>query len=179
MCLITEKEKANARLEERKQDLESKLKDVSNLGSKCPICENILTKEHIKNLEKERRRNLQAIIDSIQQIQNEISKNCIKRQDLEKQISENKTRGSKIEIVLPLRQHYDEKNTQVCQLRLKLQELTTKIVIQEEKLFPNDGKFKDPLLYMKALRDSLIQFENADKQIEDEKIRKQKAEEQI
>jgi hypothetical protein len=46
-----------------------------------------------------------------------------------------------------------------------LQELTTKIVIQEEKLFPNDGKFTDPLLYMKALRDSLIQFENADKQI--------------
>ena len=179
MGLITEKEKANARLEERKQDLESKLKDVFNLGSKCPICENILTEEHITNLEKERRRNLQAIIDGIQQIQNEISKNYIKRQDLEKEISENKTRGSKIEIVLPLRQHYDEKNTQVCELRLKLQELTTKIVIQEEKLFPNDGKFKDLLLYMKALRDSLIQFENADKQVEDEKIRKQKAEEQF
>ena len=98
---------------------------------------------------------------------------------MEKQISVNKTRGSKIEIVLPLRQHYDEKNTQVCQLRLKLQELTTKIVIQEEKSFPNDGKFTHPLLYMKGLRDSLIQFENADKQIEDEKIRKQKADEQF
>ena len=61
-------------------------------------------------------------------------------------------------------------------MRLKLQELTTKIVTQEEKSFPNDGKFKDPLLYMKTLRDSLIQFDNADKQIEEEKIRKQKAE---
>ena len=98
---------------------------------------------------------------------------------MEKQISENKTRGSKIEIILPLRQTYDEKITQVCQLRLKLQELTTIIVIQEEKSFPNDGKFTEPLLYMKALRDSLIQFDNADKQIEEEKIRKQKAEEQF
>ena len=179
MCLITDKEKASARLEERKQDLESKLKNVSDLGSKCPICENRLTEEHIKNLEKERRRKLQAIIDSTQQIQNEINKNCIKRQSLEKQISENKTRGSKIEIVLPLRQHYDEKNTQAFQLRLKLQELTTEIVIQEEKSFPNDGKFKGPLLYMKALRDTLIQFDNADKQIEEEKIRKQNAEERF
>ena len=177
--LIIEKEKANARLEERKQDLESKLEEVSKLGSKCPICENILTEEHIKNLEQERRSNLKATSNNIQQIQNEIGKNCIKREGLEKQISEKRPLVSKIGSVLPLREQYDEKYNQLIQLRLDLQQLDIKKVIEEEKSFPNDGKFKDPLSYMSALRDALIKFNNAEKQIENEIYRKKKAEHQF
>ena len=176
---ITEKEKAKAGLEERKQDLESKLKDVSNLGSKCPICENILTEEHIKNLEKERREKLQETIDGIKKIQNEINENSNKTGDLRKQISDKESITSKIEPVLPLLQQHEEKNEQLRKLRLELQDLESKKVIPEEKSFPNDGKFNNPLSYMKALRDVLLQFNTAKKQIEQEKNTKEKAEERL
>lgn len=176
---ITEKEKTKARLEERKQDLESKIKDVSDLGSKCPICENVLTKEHIKNLEKERSEKLQETMDSINLIQNKINENSNRKGDLEKQISEKEPIVSKIESVLPLLQQQDEKSEQLRQSRLELQGLEAKKVIPEEKSFPNDSKFNNPLSYMKALRDVLLQFDNAKKHIEQEKNIKEKAEKRL
>jgi exonuclease SbcC len=121
-------------------------------------------------------KNLHATINNIHDIQKEISKNSSKREGLEKQISENKPLALKIESVLPLLHQYEEKNNHLIQSRLDLQQLDIKKVFQEEKSFPNDGKFKDPLSYMRALRDGLIQFNNAEKQIENEKNRKKKAE---
>lgn len=176
---ITGKEKEKAGLEERKQDLESKITDVSNLGSKCPICENKLTAEHIKNLEMERRKKLQETIDSIKKIQDEISEKSSKNGDLRKQILDKESIKSKIELVLPLLQQQEEKNDQLHQSRLELQDLDTKKIIPEEKSFPNNGKFNNPLSYMKALRDVLLEFVNAKNQIEQEKNTKVKAEDRL
>ena len=85
-------------MEERKQDLESKLNDISNLGSKCPICDSILTKEHIINLEKERRSNFEIIIKHIQQLETENKNNSIIKENLEKQISEKWTNSQKLRV---------------------------------------------------------------------------------
>ena len=169
--LIASKEKEKARLEERKQDLESKLNDISNLGSKCPICDSILTKEHIINLEKERRSNFDIIIKHIQQLETENKKNSIIKQNLEKQISEKTDEFSKIKSIVPLVKKYDEKKIQLSRLQLEVQKLVIKNVIREEIDFPNYNKFKDPLLYMKALRDALIQFNTAETQIKNEEMR--------
>ena len=142
MNLIASKEKEKARLEERKQDLESKLNDISNLGSKCPICDSILTKEHIINLEKERRSNFDIIIKHIQQLETENKNNSIIRQNLEKQISDKMDEFSKIKSVVPLIKKYDEKKIQLSRLQLEVQELVIKNVIREEMYFPNNNKFK-------------------------------------
>ena len=169
--LIASKEKEKARLEERKQDLESKLNDISNLGSKCPICDSILTKEHIINLEKERRSNFDIIIKHIQQLETENKNNSIIKQNLEKQISEKTDEFSKIKSIVPLVKKYDEKKIQLSRLQLEVQKLVIKNVIREEMDFPNYNKFKDPLLYMKALRDALIHFNTAETQIKNEEMR--------
>ncbi|MGA8842115.1 MAG: hypothetical protein WB511_00880, partial [Nitrososphaeraceae archaeon] len=169
--LIASKEKEKARLEERKQDLESKLNDISNLGSKCPICDSILTKEHIINLEKERRSNFDIIIKHIEQLETENKNNSIIKQNLEKQISEKTDEFSKIKSIVPLVKKYDEKKIQLSRLQLEVQKLVIKNVIREEMDFPNNNKFKDPLLYMKALRDALIQFNTAETQIKNEEMR--------
>lgn len=174
--LIKDKEKENAKLEERKQSLESKMKNTSKVGSKCPYCENVLTETHLKNLEKERKENLVTIIASYQQIQNEIDEKSIKEENLEKQISEKRDVISKIKIALPLLQQWYEKNDQVSKFKLKLKELEAKKVIPEEKSFSTGNKSKDPLLYLKALRDALIQFDNAEKQVKQEEERKERTE---
>jgi DNA repair protein SbcC/Rad50 len=176
---IIEKEKEKAGLEERKRNLESKIKDVSNLGSKCPICENTLTAEHIKNLEIERREKLQETIDSIKKIQNEIGEKSNKKGNLRKQILDKESVRSKIESVLPILQQQEEKNEQLRQSQLELRGLDAKKVIPEEKSFPNNGKFNNSLAYMKALRDALLEFVNAKNRIEYEKNTKVKTEDQL
>ncbi len=171
MNLIASKEKEKARLEERKQYLESKLDGISNIGSKCPICDSILTKEHIINLEKERRLNFEVTIKHIEQLETENKNNSIIRENLEKEISKKMDEFSKIKSAVPLIKKYDEKKLQVSRLQLEVQKLVIKNVIQEEMDFPNNNRFKDPLSYMKALRDALIQFTTAEEQIKNEEIR--------
>jgi len=175
--IIMETEKSKAALEGRKKDLESRITNISNLGSKCPVCENILTEDHMKNLQKEYRENLDTIRNGIQQYENEINEKSIKEKDLDKQISEKQVLVTKIRTILPMLQQWNDKNKQLHELRLKLEEFDNKRVIPEERSFPNNGKFKDPLSYVKALRDALIQFNNTEKQIEQEQARKEKTKE--
>ena len=78
---------------------------------------------------------------------------------------------SKIKSIVPLIKKYDEKKIQLSRLQLEVQKLVIKNVIREEMYFPNNNKFKDPLSYMKALRDALIQFNTAETQIKNEEMR--------
>ncbi|MGI0062803.1 MAG: hypothetical protein ACREBA_10170, partial [Nitrosotalea sp.] len=176
---IREKEKSKAVLEERKISLELRLTNISNLGSKCPECENILTEDHKKNLQKEYQENLDKTRNGIQQYENEINEKTSKEIDLGKQISKKQALSTKIHTLLPMLQQWNDKNKQLQELRLKLEEFDNKRVIPDEKSFPNNGKFNDPLSYVKALRDALIQFNDIKKQIEKEQFIKEKTNEDL
>jgi len=176
---IREAENSKAVLIGRKKDIESRITKVSNLGSKCPVCENVLTEDHMKNLQKEYQENLDTIRNDIKQYEKELSEKSIKEKDLGNQISEKQELETKIHTILPMLQQWNDKNKRLAELRVKLDEFDSKRTISEEKSFPNNGKFKNPLSYVKALRDALIEFNNITNQLEQERFRKTKGKENL
>ena len=143
-------------------ELEKRANEIKGLGSKCSLCGQILTAEHIKGQENERVKALEAAArdkkeagEGVKRIKDVIS-------DIEHEIKSDKKDGAHLEIVIPDLEDLNTQNTQLEQLQNDLVQLQSANVIPEVSTFPNGGKYKEPVEYLQALKSALFKYENAD-----------------
>jgi len=167
------------KLEKTVEDLKESISDVSKLGSKCPYCEHPLTASHKKKLEKERNEKLVKSETELASIDKDFKKIISEITKLESSISKYEEEIEEIEDIIPNLQELEKKNSSLNKFQASLKNFESKNKIPEEKAFPNDGTYEDPLSYLDALKEALLHYENSEKHSQDLKNRQEKAKKAI
>ena len=151
------------------------IKDVKKLGSKCHYCGHELTQEHLKEQESERQEKLAQAQEKMQQIDKQCKNVESEIKDIENVMLDTKNKINTLNEIIPILQEHAKEKIHLDALNAQLDELNKKNKIIQEDTFPNDGKYDDPVSYLLALKDALVQYENSSKQKQDLKERLEKA----
>ena len=145
------------------QNLQQEIEEFAKLGSKCPICERKITKEHLAKLESERTKKLDEIETKLKTLTKEYEK---AKSDLEEQNSQKEQleeQISEIEKIIPGIEEYEEKQAKLSQSEAKIKDFQAQNKISKEGFeFETD----DPIEYYLALKDKLVNYQNSKSQIE-------------
>jgi len=153
-------EMQGAVLEKEQADIAKMLEDLKSLGAKCPHCENELTAEHKKKVEGERRFRLRDVEEKLGRLRDSISDLRAEIQRLKKEESQQDLQLRQIEKTAPLRDQWIEKTHMVAALNQEIPKL------ESEFSFMRESSFKalldeDAISYLRRLRDSKKEYENA------------------
>ena len=154
-------ERAKSKLELDIENLNKNIRELSQAGAKCPVCENPLNKSHIEHLGKEREEKLKQNKSELEKVQSNLKEILDTQQSLEGKIDQQKKEKSELENQIPILDEIKTKNDKLHKLEqdaLKLKKLTE---IIEEKDFPNTGEFEDQESYLAALRNELVKYKGS------------------
>ena len=159
----TEKEveslkKQKTKYETNIENLEEDISKFAELGAKCPVCEQKITTEHLKDLESKRKTKLvklnaelKKIVDSFFEAKKHHTKLSKEIKKLESEISENQQ-------MIPQIEEFEEKSAKFAQIEAKIKELQTQNKIPKEKF---EYETNEPVEYLSALKDALVEYENS------------------
>ena len=159
----TEKEveslkKQKTKYETNIENLEEDISKFAELGAKCPVCEQKITTEHLKDLESKRKTKLvklnaelKKIVDSFFETKKHHTKLSKEIKKLESEISENQQ-------MIPQIEEFEEKSAKFAQIEAKIKELQTQNKIPKEKF---EYETNEPVEYLSALKDALVEYENS------------------
>jgi exonuclease SbcC len=150
--------------ETQKNSLEGDLAKISKLGSKCPYCESTITKDHLGNLEDERRAKLAGILEEIVNLTTQIGKSKQRAKEFQEKIDKDAREALEIERIIPDLEEWIKKDRELQILRQELKELRAQYTITRE-----DSKHADvdPVDYIASLKDALIEYQNAQAQVKE------------
>jgi exonuclease SbcC len=150
--------------ETQKNSLEGDLAKISKLGSKCPYCESTITKDHLGNLEDERRAKLAGILEEIVNLTTQIGKSKQRAKEFQEKIDKDAQEALEIERIIPDLEEWIKKDRELQILRQELKELRAQYTITRE-----DSKHADvdPVDYIASLKDALIEYQNAQAQVKE------------
>jgi exonuclease SbcC len=151
--------------ETEKKSFDKDLDKIAKLGSKCLYCEREITKDHLEKLEGERKMKLKNIIEEIEKLSSQLAKSKEKVTDLETKISANEEKALEIKNLIPDLQEWSKKCQELDILKQKLEENQAQYVVIPEKSF-EVGEM-EPADYLEALKDTLAEYQNAEKQIQE------------
>ncbi|HXG73590.1 MAG TPA: SMC family ATPase [Candidatus Nitrosotenuis sp.] len=149
--------------ETQKNNLEVDLAKISKLGSKCPYCENQITKDHLEKLEGERKAKLADIQKEITSLASMMSESKQRVVDLQRKIDKATAEASEVERIMPNLEEWAKKGQELERLREELNAIRTRYVVTREASFQHDTE--DPVDYVVSLKDALIEYQNAQTQI--------------
>jgi len=155
--------------------LKESLDYVAKLGAKCPYCDHKLTKDHIKKLEKEREEKLAKANKAFKDSKKKLEEFELELEKIDGQVSVNEDAITKIERYLPELKNLYVKSNELIVIQKELNVAELQIVISEEKSFPNEGRFDNSVAYLRGLKDSLVEYQNASKQTRELQRRQEKA----
>jgi len=175
--ILRNNEKAESKLESDIENLTKNIRELSQAGAKCPVCENPLDKLHVEHLEKERKEKLKQNKSELETIQSKIAEISDTRQSLEEKINQQKKEKSDLENQIPILDEIKTKSNNLRNMEQEASKLEKLTEIIEEKDFPNTGEFEDKKSYLIALRNELIKYKESRgdiKQLEKKAVTKQK-----
>ncbi|MCH8915954.1 MAG: SMC family ATPase [Thaumarchaeota archaeon] len=153
------------------ENLQEDIGKFAKLGAKCPVCEQKITVEHLKDLESERKTKLdklnvelKKIVDSFFDTKKHHTKLSKEIDKLESEISENQK-------MIPQIEEFDEKSAKFAQIEAKIKELQAQNTISKEKF---EYKSSEPVEYLSALKDALVEYENSLEMIAETKKHQEK-----
>ncbi len=161
--------------EVQKNNLENELAKIAKLGTKCPYCENTIDQNHIQKLEEERTIRLDFANKEISRIALLLAKSKKDIEELEEKMDKDKKYVLEIERVIPELKELSKKNHDLADLKQKLNEIKSEYAITREKSFTSPSN--DPVEYLEALKDTLVEYQNTKKHIDELGSRLQKTEE--
>lgn len=144
------------------QSLEQEIEKFAKLGSKCPICESRITKEHLDKLESERtikldeiEAKLKALKKDYEKAESDLDKKNSQKELLDKQISE-------LEEIIPGIEEYEEKQYKLSKIEAKIKDFQA-----QNKAPKDDFKFDtdNPVDHYLTLKDKLVEYQNSKSQI--------------
>jgi len=148
------------------ENLQEDIGKFAKLGAKCPECKQKITVEHLKDLKSERKTKLdklnvelKKIVDSFFDTKKYHTKLSKEIDKLESEISENQQ-------MIPQIEEFDEKSAKFAQIEAKIKELQAQNKISKEKF---EYETSEPVEYLSALKDALVEFENSLEKIADTK----------
>ncbi|MEM4378008.1 MAG: SMC family ATPase [Candidatus Nitrosotenuis sp.] len=160
--------------ETQKNNLESDLAKISKIGSRCPYCENQITKDHLEKLEGERRAKLADIQKEITSLTAKMNESKQKVADLQGKIDKATTEVSLIERIIPDLEEWAKKNHELEYLRQELKAIQARYIVTREDSFKCD--VTDPVDYITSLKDALAEYQSTQTQIKELESNLKKAE---
>ncbi len=140
------------------ENLQGDSDKFAKLGEKCPVCEQKITAEHLKDWESERKTKQDKLNAELKKIKDPFSdtkehhKKLLKdTSNLESEISENRQ-------MIPQIEEFDEKSAKFAQIEAKIKELQAQNKIPKEKF---EYESDEPVEYLSALKDALVEYENS------------------
>ncbi len=140
------------------ENLQEDIGKFAKLGAKCPVCEQKITAEHLKDLESERttklnklNTELKKIVDTFFDTKKHHTKLSTEIDKLESEISENQQ-------MIPQIEEFDEKTAKFAQIEAKIKELQVQNKITKEKF---EYESDEPIEYLSGLKDALAEYENS------------------
>ena len=173
--LIEKQKEIKIKSESQISIIKENLDKVAKLGAKCPYCDHKLTKEHIKKLEKERKELLLKNEKILKDSKKKLEELEFEQEKIDEQISVNGDAITKIERYLPDLKNLYLKSNELTVIQKELKVVQSQILISEEKFFPNEGRFDNSVAYLRELKDTLIEYQNASKNTKELQRRQEKA----
>lgn len=160
--------------ETQKNNLEGDLAKISKLGSRCPYCENQITKDHLEKLEDERRAKLADIQKELTLLAAKMNESKQKVADLQGKIDKATAEASSIERIIPDLEEWAKKDQELEHLRQELKAIQARYVVTREDSFKHD--VADPVDYIASLKDALVEYQSTQTQIKELESSLKKAE---
>jgi exonuclease SbcC len=160
--------------ETQKNSLEGDLAKITKIGSRCPYCENQITKEHLEKLEGERKAKLTYIQSELMSLAAKVNESKQMVTDLQKKLDKITIEASVIERIIPDLEEWGKKDQELEHFKQELTAIQAKYVVTHEDSFKHDAA--DPVDYVTSLRDALIKYQNTQIQIKELESSRKKAE---
>jgi len=159
----TEKEveslkKQKTKYETNIENLKEDIGKFAELGAKCPVCEQKITVEHLKDLESERKTKLAKLNAELKKIVDSFFETKKHHTKLSKEIDKLESKISENQQMIPQIEEFEEKSTKFAQIEAKNKELQIQNKIPKEKF---EYETNEPVEYLSALKDVLVEYENA------------------
>ena len=147
------------RNETKQEGLQKEIDKFAEIGSKCPYCESKITKEHLENLESERKEKLAEIKKVLKKSMDDLEKidSSLKKQNTLIENYENKI--SELDDIIPDLEDYEKKLIKLQPITSQINNLLKQSVIPKEKEFVCEAK--NPVEYLTELKDALVEYENS------------------
>ncbi len=156
------KQKEESKLEADKEKYENDIQNTSKLGAKCPYCEHELTKDHVQKLEKERRQSLLDTKGKLEKVSKERDELESEISKLEKIILESDTKIRTIENAIPDLENLTLTIRKLDEIEKELKQTRDKNIIPDDKGLPKLGMHDKPIEYFTALKEALLEYQNAE-----------------
>ena len=159
----SEKEVENLKKQKTKyetniENLQADIGKFAKLGAKCPVCEQKITIDHLKILESERKTKLDKLNGELKKIGNTFFDTKKHRAKLSKEIEKLESEISENQQMIPQIEEFEEKSTKFDQIEAKIKGLQTQNKIPKEKF---EYESNEPVEYLSALKDALVEYENS------------------
>ena len=159
----TEKEveslkKQKTKYETNIENLKEDIGKFAELGAKCPVCEQKITVKHLKDLESEQKTKLAKLNAELKKIVDSFFETKKHHTKLSKEIDKLESKISENQQMIPQIEEFEEKSTKFAQIEAKNKELQIQNKIPKEKF---EYETNEPVEYLSALKDVLVEYENA------------------
>ena len=162
---FTEIEKEKRSLEKQKTEYEININNLQaeigkfvKLGTKCPVCEQEITIEHLKDLEGERKTKLYELSIKLKKIVTTLSNTKKQHTKLSDESDKLKTEISENKLIIPQIEEFEEKSREFDKIETKIKKLNAQNKIPKEKF---EYESDDPVEYLSALKDALVEYDNS------------------
>jgi len=159
-------EKQKTKYETNIENLQAEIGKFVKLGTKCPVCEQKITIEHLKDLKDERKTKLDELSAELKKIVTTLYKTEKQYTKLSNESDKLKTEISENQQMIPQIEEFEKKSIKFDEIETKIKELNAQNKIPKEKF---EYESDDPVEYLSALKDALVEYENSVATIEDTK----------
>jgi DNA repair exonuclease SbcCD ATPase subunit len=139
-------------------NLQAEIGKFVKLGTKCPVCEQKITIEHLKDLEGERKTKLYELSIKLKKIVTTLSNTKKQHTKLSNESEKLKTEISENELMIPQIEEFEEKSREFDKIETKIKGLNAQNKIPKEKF---EYESDDPVEYLSALKDALVEYDNS------------------
>ena len=151
-----QKAKHNANLEQLKEEIGK----VVKLGTKCHVCMQKITKDHLLDLEKERKSKIDELEIKLKEVTNLFFEDKKQSKKISDEINNLESEIFDAEQLIPQIKEFEEKSAELLKIEAKIKDLETQNKITIEK-FEYDTD--EPVDYLSSLKDELVEFEYSSK----------------
>ncbi|MDE2588918.1 MAG: hypothetical protein KGL95_04560, partial [Patescibacteria group bacterium] len=163
---IREKSKTRTKLETNIEEHENSIESIHKLGSKCPVCESKISDDHKEKVENSRKERLNEIKLKLKTVLTDMASYESRQPHLKNRLSELENKSQDIQNAIPNLRKLIENSTEIHNIEVQLEKLKVARIEPEEKSFDRITKYDGPLEYLAAMRDALLEYQNAQEKIE-------------
>ena len=153
------------------ENLQNDIGRFTKLGAKCPVCEQKITAEHLKGVESERKTELDKLSMELKKIVNTFFDTEKHHTKFSKEIEKLRSEIFDNQQMIPEIEEFEEKSIKSAQIEAKIKELEMQNKILTEKF---KYESSEPVKYLSALKDALVEYENSSVTITDTKKNQEK-----